>query len=311
MPSGKKPSSLEQTQKPKASNFSLDITFPNRAHIYGIPARHESLPPKHNRSTVAVFNAVASKSWIDIAHVEKGVETHWTESRILDVFLPPGPICTSNRNSAPSGPLVTQLSPVSLELYKEDFPVDDHWYFIWNKETFPDPVEMMGDVEAVERKIDFFHPGSWDFWISLFKTKTIDGALQELSIQRFMWYSAFRETSGTGVPILRTKLDLGLMISVIRVTVTQKGAKEVSVYIAEDQIYWDYFTNHGYRPKNRHITLSINLDQIPLIRGGSIIPTRERMEGGRGFSAESTKGKGKGIEMMRMSSVDLAARTDS
>lgn len=137
MPSGKKPSSLEQTQKPKASNFSLDITFPNRAHIYGIPARHESLPPKHNRShreihrslpsladvtsqTGRLFstapNAVASKSWIDIAHVEKGVETHWTESRILDVFLPPGPICTSNRNSAPSGPLVTQLSPVSLEL---------------------------------------------------------------------------------------------------------------------------------------------------------------------------------------------------
>ncbi|KAG0694177.1 glycosyl hydrolases family 31-domain-containing protein, partial [Suillus ampliporus] len=23
--------------------------------------------------------------------------------------------------------------------------------------------------------IDFFHPGSWDFWISLFKTKSVDG----------------------------------------------------------------------------------------------------------------------------------------
>lgn len=29
---------------------------------------------------------------------------------------------------------------------------ENHRYFIWNKETFPDPVEMMGDVEAVERK---------------------------------------------------------------------------------------------------------------------------------------------------------------
>lgn len=182
-----------------------------------------------------------------------------------------------------------------------------------------------------------------------------------------VWYTAFRETSESGVPILRPQYVMfpgdeagfgiddqyyigssGLLVK----PVTQKGIKEVSVYIAEDQVYYDYFTNHAHRPKNRHITLPANLDQIPLlIRGGSIIPTRERPRRssplmkhdpftlrialdtsgnahgevylddgetygyGRGdvvwrvFGAESTKGKGKGIGTVRISSADLAART--
>ncbi|KAG2741021.1 glycoside hydrolase family 31 protein [Suillus brevipes Sb2] len=107
-----------------------------------------------------------------------------------------------------------------------------------------------------------------------------------------VWYTAFRETSESGVPILRPQYVMfpedeagfgiddqyyvgssGLLFKSVR----QKGVKEVSVYIAEDQVYYDYFTNHAHRPKNRHVTLLANLDQIPLlIRGGSIIPTRER-----------------------------------
>ncbi|KAG1770546.1 hypothetical protein EV702DRAFT_1202312 [Suillus placidus] len=124
--------------KPKGpESLSLDITFPNHAHVYGIPqhatnlslpsttgpnARHTdhfrlynadvfeylsdsltslygSIPLMHAHSvtsTVAVFNALASETWIDIAHVEKGgVEMHWiSESGILDVFLLPGPTPT-------------------------------------------------------------------------------------------------------------------------------------------------------------------------------------------------------------------------
>ncbi|KAG1743770.1 glycoside hydrolase family 31 protein [Suillus occidentalis] len=539
--------------KPKGpESLSLDITFPNHAHVYGIPqhatnlslpsttgptARYTdpfrlynsdvfeyladsttslygSIPLMHAhsaKSTVAVFNVLASETWIDIAHTGKGgVETHWiSESGILDVFLLPGPTPTDvfaqYARLTGTAPLPAHWSlgyhqcrwnyvssddirGVQDRFDEEDIPVDvfwldieyaeDHKYFMWNKKTFPDPVDMTKDVEAVERKrsndypvykraselgvlvkpksgegeyegwcwpgssswIDFFHPGSWDFWISLFKTKTIDGQwswiestnnvgiwndMNEPSVfngpeitmpkdnvhyggwehrdvhnvngmlfanltfqaaaartdpprrpfvltrafyagsQRFgamwtgdnlgtwehmavgiqmvlangvggmpfaglrwyvvgafspffrahahidtkrrepylleepyksmvrdilrlrysmlpVWYTAFRETSESGVPI--PSLGLGLMIStyvgssgLLVKPVTQKGVKEVSVYIAEDQVYYDYFTNHAHRPKDRHITLPANLDQIPLlIRGGSIIPTRER-----------------------------------
>ncbi|KAG2158568.1 glycoside hydrolase family 31 protein [Suillus bovinus] len=622
--------------KPKGpESLSLDITFPNHAHVYGIPqhatnlslpsttgptARYTdpfrlynadvfeylsdsptslygSIPLMHAhsaRSTVAVFNAIASETWIDIAHVRKGVETHWiSESGILDVFLLPGPTPTDTFTQyarlTGTAPLPAHWSlgyhqcrwnyvssddvrGVQNRFDEEDFPVDvfwldieyaeDHKYFMWNKKTFPDPVEMTKDVEAVERKmviivdphlkrsndypvykraselgvlvkpksgegeyegwcwpgssswIDFFHPGSWDFWISLFKTKTIDdqwswiestdnvgiwndmnepsvfngpeitmpkdnvhyGGWEHRDVHNIngmlfanhtfqaaeartnparrpfhmavgikmvlanglggmpfagsdvggffgnpepemlvrwyvvgafspffrahahidtkrrepylleepykslvrdilrlrysmlpVWYTAFRETSKSGVPILRPQYMMfpgdeagfgvddqyyvgssGLLVK----PVTEKGVKEVSVYIAEDQVYYDYFTNQAHRPKNRHITLSANLDQIPLlIRGGSIIPTRERPRRssplmkhdpftlrvaldtsgnargelylddgetygyGRGdivwrkFGAESTKRTGKGIGTVRISSVDLAART--
>ena len=46
---------------------------------------------------------------------------------------------------------------------EDDIPVDVFWldieyaeehkYFIWDKKNFPDPVEMIKDVEAIERKV--------------------------------------------------------------------------------------------------------------------------------------------------------------
>jgi alpha 1,3-glucosidase len=45
------------------------------------------------------------------------------------------------------------------------------------------------------------------------------------------------------------------------------------------QVYYDYFTHHAYRgsPKGRFITVPADLHEIPLlVRGGSIVPTRER-----------------------------------
>ncbi|KAG1851446.1 family 31 glycoside hydrolase [Suillus subalutaceus] len=81
-----------------------------------------------------------------------------------------------------------------------------------------------------------------------------------------VWYTVFRETSESGVPILWPQYVMfpedeagfgiddqyyigssGLLVK----PVTQKGVKEVSVYIAEDQVYYDYFTNLAHRPKNR------------------------------------------------------------
>ena len=47
---------------------------------------------------------------------------------------------------------------------EEDMPFDviwldiehteDHKYFIWNEKMFPDPVEMVNDLEAVGRKVN-------------------------------------------------------------------------------------------------------------------------------------------------------------
>ena len=61
--------------------------------------------------------------------------------------------------------------------------------------------------------------------------------------------------------------------------VTEAGATEASVYLAEDQVYYDYFTHRVHRgaAAGKSVTVPAALDQIPLlIRGGSIVPTRER-----------------------------------
>jgi alpha 1,3-glucosidase len=61
--------------------------------------------------------------------------------------------------------------------------------------------------------------------------------------------------------------------------VTQKSVTETTVYLPEDQVYYDYFTYIAYHgaTKGKNVTVPAALSQIPLfIRGGSIIPTRER-----------------------------------
>jgi alpha 1,3-glucosidase len=146
------------------------------------------------KSTVAVFNVLASETWIDIAHTGKGgVETHWiSESGILDLFLLPGPTPTDvfaqYARLTGTAPLPAHWSlgyhqcrwnyvssddvrGVQNRFDEEDIPVDvfwldieyaeDHKYFVWNKKTFPDPVDMTKDVEAVERKVCFV---SLFFW---------------------------------------------------------------------------------------------------------------------------------------------------
>ncbi|EAU91748.1 alpha glucosidase [Coprinopsis cinerea okayama7 len=109
-----------------------------------------------------------------------------------------------------------------------------------------------------------------------------------------IWYTAFRETTVTGVPILRPqyimfpkdeygfKIDdqyyigsSGLLVK----PVTQKGVTETLVYLAEDQVYYGYFSHHAFRGnrQGRFVVVPSALNQIPLlIRGGSIVPTRER-----------------------------------
>ena len=209
--------------------MSLDITFPNHGHVYGIPQHastlslrtttgkdsyyedpyrlynadtfeyladstmslYGSIPLMHAHSaasTVAVFNAVGSETWIDISHpTEKSTETHWiSESGILDIFILPGPKpenvfeqwakltgtsvlpaewslgyhqCRWNYVSS------DDVRQVQKKFDEEDIPVDVFWldieyaeehkYFMWDKKTFPDPVEMTNDVSANARKVYF------------------------------------------------------------------------------------------------------------------------------------------------------------
>lgn len=213
--------------KPKGpESLSLDVTFPNHRHVYGIPqhATNLSLPTTtgpdagytdpyrlynsdvfeylvsspvslygsvplmhaHNaKSTVAIFNAVGSDTWIDVGRTESGTETHWiSESGILDVFLLPGPTPTDvfaqYTRLTGTAPLPAHwalgyhqcrwnyvssddVRSVQRRLNDENMPVDAFWldieyseghkYFIWDKKNFPDPVEMIKDVEALERRM--------------------------------------------------------------------------------------------------------------------------------------------------------------
>ena len=64
--------------------------------------------------------------------------------------------------------------------------------------------------------------------------------------------------------------------------VTTRGATSASVYLSDAQVYYDYFSPTAYRPSasetiGRTVTVPAALHQIPLlIRGGSILATRER-----------------------------------
>ena len=137
-------------------------------------------------STVGVFHLVGSESWIDVSHpTPKSSQTHWvSESGILDTFLLPGPTpaAVAAQYARLTGTTVLpaewalgyhqcrwnyissdDVRSVQRRFDEADMPVDVFWldieyaeehkYFIWDKKTFPDPVDMIKDVEAIERKV--------------------------------------------------------------------------------------------------------------------------------------------------------------
>ncbi|KAF8886032.1 glycoside hydrolase family 31 protein [Infundibulicybe gibba] len=148
-----------------------------------------SIPILHAHSadsTVGIFHAVASETWIDVSHsTEKSSQTHWiSESGILDLFLMPGPTPAdifaqySRLTGTPVLPAHWSLGyhqcrwnyvstddvrTVQKRFDEEDIPVDVFWldieyseehkYFIWDKKNFPDPVDMINDVAAIGRKM--------------------------------------------------------------------------------------------------------------------------------------------------------------
>lgn len=105
------------------------------------------------------------------------------------------------------------------------------------------------------------------------------------------WYTAFHEASTTGAPVVRPNFyvhptdDHGFALDdqlylgstgLLAKPVTTEGAESVSIYLADDTPYYDYFdyTIHTGRGTK---TIPAPLDKIPLLmRGGHVIPRRDR-----------------------------------
>ncbi|KAF8320449.1 alpha-glucosidase [Clavulina sp. PMI_390] len=184
---------------PDTTGISAFFSEPYRLYngdIFEYPASssdlslYGSIPLLHahsTKSTVGVFNLVASETWIDTWHPtpDKSTQTHWiSESGILDVFLIPGPTpadvikqyarltgtaampahwalghhqCRWNYVSS------DDVRTVSKKFDEDDIPMDviwldieyseEHKYMIWEDSTFPDPLEMASDVATVGRKM--------------------------------------------------------------------------------------------------------------------------------------------------------------
>lgn len=109
-----------------------------------------------------------------------------------------------------------------------------------------------------------------------------------------VWYTAFREASVTGLPVLRPHYvafpqdEAGFAIDdqyfvgssgLLVKPITEKGVRETTVYLPEDQVYYDYFTHNVYRGSSggKNVKMPAELQMSPvLLRGGFILPTRER-----------------------------------
>ena len=166
------------------NNDVCEYDADSTASLYGsIPFMHAH----SGDSTVGIFNAVASETWVDIFHptANKSTATHWiSESGILDVFIIPGPtpdlVFGQYASLTGTTPLPAHFAlgyhqcrwnyissddvrQVSRRFDEDDLPMDvlwldieyseEHKYFIWDEKNFPDPVEMTNDIAAVGRKV--------------------------------------------------------------------------------------------------------------------------------------------------------------
>ena len=105
------------------------------------------------------------------------------------------------------------------------------------------------------------------------------------------WYTAFHEAHTDGYPIVRPNwwvhpndpagftLDKQLYLGstgLLVAPVLDEGATSVSVYLADDESYYDYWTYEAVRGRGSH-TLDAPLDTLPvLMRAGHIFPRRDR-----------------------------------
>lgn len=107
-----------------------------------------------------------------------------------------------------------------------------------------------------------------------------------------VWYTAFHESSIFGSPVLRAQYyvhpedekgfeiddqfyfaSTGMLVK----AVTTEGAKEVKIYLADDENYFDYFDYTVYQGPGKWHTVPAPISKIPiLMQAGHIIPRKER-----------------------------------
>lgn len=106
------------------------------------------------------------------------------------------------------------------------------------------------------------------------------------------WYTAFHEAATDGSPIVRPQyyihpsdeggfaIDDQLYIGgtgLLAKPVTTEGAEVVDIYIADEEIYYDYFDYKIVHGKGKFHKLPAPLDKIPLLmQGGHIVPRKDR-----------------------------------
>ncbi|RDL38678.1 putative glucosidase 2 subunit alpha [Venustampulla echinocandica] len=105
------------------------------------------------------------------------------------------------------------------------------------------------------------------------------------------WYTAFHEASVDGTPIIRPQYFVypgdedGFAIDdqffvggtgLLAKPVVTEGAESVDIYLADDEIYYDYFDYEKYSGRGLK-TIPAPLEKIPLLmQGGHIIPRKDR-----------------------------------
>lgn len=105
------------------------------------------------------------------------------------------------------------------------------------------------------------------------------------------WYTAFHEASVDGTPILRPNYfeypsdESGFAIDdqffvgesgLLAKPVVTKDATSVEIYLADEEVYYDYFTYETYSGKGKH-SIAAPLEKIPLLmQGGHVIPRKDR-----------------------------------
>jgi alpha 1,3-glucosidase len=221
----------KQDTKPKGPEaLSLDIEFPGKEHVFGLPEHasplnlrstrgekdedfkepyrlmntdvfeydhdspmslYGSVPVMHaqgSNSAASILWLSASETWIDIDRnvtSGKGTRAHFfSESGILDLFIflkdtPSANLATIaqlvGRTPLPAyfaigyhqcrwNYLTTEdILSVNARFTEEDIPVDvlwldieyakNHWYGVWNEETFAKPERMLEGLDAEGRKV--------------------------------------------------------------------------------------------------------------------------------------------------------------
>ncbi|EKD19461.1 uncharacterized protein L3040_002663 [Drepanopeziza brunnea f. sp. 'multigermtubi'] len=105
------------------------------------------------------------------------------------------------------------------------------------------------------------------------------------------WYTAFHEASVNGTPILRPHYfeypadEQGFAIDdqffvgetgLLAKPIVTKDTETTDIYLADDEIYYDYFTYQIYSGRGAN-TIAAPLEKIPLLmQGGHIIPRKDR-----------------------------------